>query len=407
MAVDIHAVDPQNPVNWSHNLNRGKVFWALALPSTVGHSVIYDLTRHSDAAFQNPGFSDTGWAGSTGTRPGAVAGKQVRFTSTHFDCAIAPEHTAFKLTTAFTICGWVRRRDAGTNQYVLAKRHGTPSFALSWQLLWLSSGFGGDGHKIQADVSHLGSFTTVRSTSAFNLTNEWHHLAVTFNSAGNIVLYFDGVSVGSGASPGTADDTSTDLTIAAGQVGATSASWEYGNGDYDDVQLIARELSALEMMQVYHESLAGYPTVLNWERPAFTGDTSPPPQDGFQTAVTFSGPGGGSGFEREPFTSDVLSLSDVFQAPDSFAMFSDAVMFAEVYANQNTSPPASSDALLITDSFAVDPEVRDAVNFLDEVDGIPAFFNETSFGVIPADTVSFHSSFRADSGFLAGNRYRR
>jgi hypothetical protein len=253
----------------------------------------------------------------------------------------------------------------------------------------------------------LGSFTTVRSTSAFNLTNEWHHLAVTFNSAGNIVLYFDGVSVGSGASPGTADDTSTDLTIAAGQVGATSASWEYGNGDYDDVCLFARELSPLEVLQVYHESLAGYPTALNYERPAFTGSTSPPPQDGVTSTVTFSGPGGGSGFQREPFVGDMPAFTDAFQTPDSFAMFSDAVMFAEVYANQNTSPPAISDSFSLVDSFATDPEVRDAVHFLDEVDGVPAFFNETSFGDVRGDRVSFKSSFRSDSGFLAGDRYRR
>jgi hypothetical protein len=407
MTADIRQIDPQNPVNWSHNLNRDKVFWALALPTTVGHSVFYDLTRHSDAAFQNLGFNDTAWAGSTGTRPGACAGKQVRFTSSHFDCAIAPEHTAFKLTTAFTICGWVRRRDAGTNQYVLAKRAGTPIFTLSYQLLWLSSGFGADSHKIQADVSHLGSFTTVRSTSAYNLTNEWHHLAVTFNSAGNIVLYLDGVSVGSGASPGTADDTSTDLTIAAGQVGATSASWEYGNGDYDDVCLYARELSPLEVLQVYHESLAGYPTALNWERPAFTGDTSPPPQDGVTSTVTFSGPGGGSGFEREPFTSDVLALSDSFATPDSFAMFSDAVMFAEVYSNQNTSPPAISDALSLTDSFATDPTVTDAVIFAEVVAGVPSFFNPDAFGSVPADKVSFESAFQSSSGELANGRYRR
>jgi hypothetical protein len=173
------------------------------------------------------------------------------------------------------------------------------------------------------------------------------------------------------------------------------------------VCLFARELSPLEVLQVYHESLAGYPTALNWERPAFTGSTSPPPQGNFQDTVTFSGPGGSSGFDREPFTSDVLALSDVFQAPDSFAMFTDSVMFAEVYANQNTSPPAVADNLNLTDSFAVDPEVRDAIRFLDEVAGIPAFFNETSFGDVRGDRVGFHSSFRSDSGFLAGNRYRR
>src|SRR5262249_48019124 len=146
-------VDSENPVNWSHNLNQGKVFWALALPSTVGHNVIYDLTRHSDAAFQNLGFTDTAWAGSTGTRPGACAGKQVRFSASHFDCAIAPEHTAFKLTTAFTISGWVRRRTDTTNHYVLTKRAGTPSFTLSYQLLWINNTFAGDSHKVQADVA--------------------------------------------------------------------------------------------------------------------------------------------------------------------------------------------------------------------------------------------------------------
>jgi hypothetical protein len=407
MTADIRRVDSENPIRWDHPVNRDKVFWALALPSTIGHNTFYDLTRHSDAAFQNPNFSDTAWLGSTGTRPGGLAGKQVRFTASHFDAAIAPEHPAFKLTTAFTICGWVRRRDAGTNQYVLAKRHGTPSFELSYQLVWLSSGFGGDSHKVQADISHLGSFTTVRSTNAFNLVNEWHHLAVTFNSAGNIVLYVDGVSVGSGASPGTADDTSTDLTIGAGQVGATSASWEYGNGDFDDVCLVARELSPLEVLQVYHESLAGYPGALNWIRPSFSSDTSPSPQGNFQNTVTFSGPGRGSGFDREPFVGDMLALSESFFTQDSFAAFSDGLVFAEQLTSNLSSPPAVTDALSIRDKFEVDPGVRDAVLFLDVVAGVPAFFNETSFGDVRGDRVSFKSSFSSDSGFLAGNRYRR
>jgi hypothetical protein len=103
----------------------------------------------------------------------------------------------------------------------------------------------------------------------------------------------------------------------------------------------------------------------------------------------------------------VLAFSESYFTQDSFAAFSDVVMFAEQLTTNLSSPPAIADNLSITDKFEVDPGVRDAVLFLDVVAGVPAFFNETSFGDVRCDGVSFHSSFRSDSGFLAGNRYRR
>lgn len=96
----------------------------------------------------------------------------------------------------YTIELWFRSANVTGTQPLISKSDGT-------NVRFFLSAVGGTGLSWLNMHTQPGSIS-VNPTAAF-LVNTWHHVAVVFNgAAGNMVIYYDGTSVGSSAVPGTA-----------------------------------------------------------------------------------------------------------------------------------------------------------------------------------------------------------
>jgi hypothetical protein len=92
------------------------------------------------------------------------------------------------------------------------------------------------------------------SNTAIQDTN-WHHVAATRNSSGNVTIYVDGVADGGGTVP-------TRTAFTGTVIGAGCASYSNFNGTIDEVRIYNRALSAEEIQGNMHTRLTGDETGL-------------------------------------------------------------------------------------------------------------------------------------------------
>ena len=251
----MRVLDLANPINWTHPHNRGLVARYKVVPGLAGGALLHNLMQHSqprDAGMHGVLTNGPAWRGPLG-RPGGFG--SLEFDGTNDSVEIA-ETASLKLTRALTICAWVMRIDATKYSIPIAKRSGSGGANLQYQLTWVKSNEGTHSNKIGLDIRTAGSIKTVNSTSAYNITGEWRHIACTYDRA-NMTVYFDGRADGSVAETNAIDDFTNNVYIGTDN-DSGGAAWS--NMRVDDIMIYSRVLSAAEIMAVRLDS----PDTLNW-----------------------------------------------------------------------------------------------------------------------------------------------
>ena len=139
-----------------------------------------------------------------------------------------------------TLAAWVYPASTSANNHFVI---GTDNGGNDWSLLrnagtwWVANG-------VDAALVNTGVAVTV---------NSWQHLVVTFNPAGGVTLYKDGVSVWSNAA--IALDTGT-AAVHIGRRG--SLNQEFFDGRLDEVAVFTRPISGAEAQVLYDHGLGRY-----------------------------------------------------------------------------------------------------------------------------------------------------
>ena len=87
---------------------------------------------------------------------------------------------------------------------------------------------------------------------------EWHHIAVTRNSSGEVALYFDGKKVGRRNASNLGDLNNQDLDLILNQDG-TGEYYARAKAAYDDLGIWNKVLSEIQLKQIFDEGNIGNP----------------------------------------------------------------------------------------------------------------------------------------------------
>lgn len=155
------------------------------------------------------------------------------------DFVSTPNTSAFQVTTALTMTGWIRGtswRYGSSTCPVLRKGTNNPN---NWQLAV------NDGKvTLQLDANDNGGF---RAGTTLNL-GVWYHVAATWDGA-TVRLYLNGVSDMAPASRTTAIGVDTRPVYLGGRPGAT----DYVHGALDDVRFYNRALTPGEIVRLMQD----------------------------------------------------------------------------------------------------------------------------------------------------------
>lgn len=229
-------------VNWESSLNRGLVSWWLALPDQQRGNVFRDLCGRNHGTLTN----GPTWQGARG-RPGGFGSLELDGSN---DYVSVPTTSAItSITDKFTVAFWVRPTVTGDadRRYV----------AIGGSNITIRYGFASVAFTT-VNISGVG----VTDFSSGMSINNWWHLVLVYDGAA-YSLYVNGQQKGS-----TADSGNVDWSFAADTIlGAASGGSNPMAGNMDDFMLFN---VAQNPVQLYRESLAGYPNTLNWtRRPAY------------------------------------------------------------------------------------------------------------------------------------------
>ena len=143
-------------------------------------------------------------------------------------------------STEFTISGWINRESGSTNKSILSKRN--EPFTEGYDFKINSSGY------LEATWKNGSTQTLVSSVSIPE--NEWHHVAIIYNS-GSATLYIDGVA-DTTASLSAPTDTSQSFYIGAANKNSPTAFFE---GNIDEVRIWDVALTEDQMRFVMNQEI--------------------------------------------------------------------------------------------------------------------------------------------------------
>lgn len=252
-----YGINYGHPVNWASPLNNGLVSWWTCLPNWMGGATWRDLCNrnHGTLTLMDPA---TDWVGTS--RRGGYGALDTDGSNDYVTAT-----TSMGSSTEASIGGWVYRSTTGIkNSFGL---NTGASFRLN--VLWFTD------NKIYYQVD--ASFPSLTSTAT-----GWRHLMQTYNGGvtTKLRLYLDGVEVANS----TSGPTSLNASAHEFWVGREQSNG-YCVGQYDDIQLFNKELSASQVWGIYRDSLMGSPQRLNRIRRPLAFDTG-------------AGGGGGGGPRR-------------------------------------------------------------------------------------------------------------
>lgn len=240
--------DPINqaqPVNYSHPLNQGRVAWYLTLPHVVGGGAFYDLISC------RPLTASNGPAWSPASRPGG----EMMIT--------------YNGTTSYH-SGTDAGLPAGSSPRSMACWFKVPGTYAGYRTI---VGYGNSGSYNEASLILIGTSTEVAAIKNKFMFSQWGASAC----GGTVVTdnqWRHGVFTWDGTTPkiyinGIDDNTVITGTFAVGttlrslELGRDSTATNYNNGSIDDISIYNRALTVNEVMNLYAESIAGYPTMLS------------------------------------------------------------------------------------------------------------------------------------------------
>ena len=235
--------------NRSHPLNRGRLAWWLALPAGTGiGESLADIWGANPASSPDP--------------PTPVRGLGLAGMAARFDGSTQWARAAMPTVAAFTFLAWVRF-DNFTGATILKNWGASVAGYLHWDA---STAAPGQVRAYVNSTSGGGGYATDGGTLSAGVA---YRLAVTAGG-GNIAVYRDGVSVGTGSYAGSLSSTLGYLALGTKLVDDQSApdgTDKFLAGTMGDVSLWGRALSAAEILAVDREMRARYPGMLVRDRP--------------------------------------------------------------------------------------------------------------------------------------------
>lgn len=202
---------------------------------------------------ETSGTTAADWVGGrNGTLSGATwasgrvaGGVQLNGTSNFVS---VPDSAAFRVTTAMTICGWIRAsswpNDGNWASVILRKGDANPN---NWQLAVREG-------RVIMTLDEFDLYSVGGSVSL--ATNKWNHVAGTWDGT-QIRLYVNGVADGSPVSRAAPIGTDTRPVYIGGRNGMTDIT----NGTVDDVRFYNRALTADEIADLAKVA----PTLTTWK----------------------------------------------------------------------------------------------------------------------------------------------
>ena len=147
-----------------------------------------------------------------------------------------PHSSNLSLTQQITLAAWVKSSDLGGRRIAISK--GTTGNNFNY---WL----GTLGNEVTFGFNN-GSSQEFSTTGASLVTNNWRHLAATFDNATDQVhVYLNGMEVLSTTTTATPSINSESLTI------GKDAAGDYWFGSLDDVRVYNRVLCPAEVLALY------------------------------------------------------------------------------------------------------------------------------------------------------------
>ena len=180
--------------------------------------------------------------GITGTVPTEISDGPRYGSSARFDGAGAclwPIPDPIKSTTTeFTISVWFKTTTVSGNQCIW---NGRTTTGAAVAIFLIGSG-------IRVDDSN-------QTTSVSVSTNTWYHLAVTWKSGGNKIIYLDGVQKTS-VSAGTLSKSNANASIGRSSSADSLGTANYFSGQMSDFRIYATALTAAQIKELYNAPIS-------------------------------------------------------------------------------------------------------------------------------------------------------
>ena len=239
----IGIINPWQPINLSHPLNRGLVACWQSIPGYQRSSVIRDLCRHNDPHDLDLNIGSDSVAGkwSGASRHGGLGEWSFDGTSDFFEAVTVPKQ--IQNLSKLTVSAWIKTTASG--QYLVEQWRGGSGqhFTLVW---------GFTAGKAQFYVANGGIPSSGASSQSID-DGVWHMITGVYDEI-KVYIYVDGVEGNSSA------NTTPLITT-------TTAPLRIGNVDgplhFDDVRIYDRGLSASEVRQLYYASQERLSPLLN------------------------------------------------------------------------------------------------------------------------------------------------
>lgn len=239
----------QDPINWEHPLNQGRLAWWLGIPPLDGGQYFYDLCAKAPATLTSMGNSSNGWRGPE--QSGGYTSLLLDGTAGYMAVG-APPH--LQLQPPFTLAAWVKCTRAKDYNAAIAFTDVFNNANTCYSLVVRANG------AVNADRQNGTPVATAASVITANL---WYRIVAVYTAAGT-TIYVNGLAITTGTAASGLTYTSKTLQLGTYIAGGAAALYNGKfQGRLDDISVWGRALSAADVRADYDLSQQSYPDVLN------------------------------------------------------------------------------------------------------------------------------------------------
>ncbi|GAB5400932.1 MAG: hypothetical protein Aureis2KO_25170 [Aureisphaera sp.] len=217
------------------------------------------------------------------------------------------DNYAFEITDTFSVEAWVKFDTPGLKQIVskLGIEEGT---FRGWGLQITSAG------RLSGYISteFFNDYIFITGNSDFLFDNNWHHVAMTFDGAGSLLLYVDGLPESfTSSGGGTVTNIQTTSNTHIGNYAGNGTPGEFFFGNIDDVRIWDSARSATEIEDNYLTELSGNEANLIGYYKFDNSDTTCDVQDCSPSGFHGTRDGSIGANDKPQFSEDIPVLVDV------------------------------------------------------------------------------------------------
>ena len=168
--------------------------------------------------------------------------------------------------TGITLAAWVYYDSTANDARIISKTNGTSANQHDWAL-YVKENASDSEDRIQLRLTTVNGFAE-EALEGYDFSQHldtWAHLAVTYDDTSDLVTYYvNGVNVGTDAhNAGGTVITGTGETVAIGNNPISVSGTRQWDGEFDEVRIYERELSAAEIEELYSDVTEGGNDIIN------------------------------------------------------------------------------------------------------------------------------------------------